>query len=161
MKTTINMNSPANASEARTLGRARRLMKQADNQAEALKAHDNGNNDLNPSENAVAIDGVRLSDGGRTSGVAEFDSTGLTRMDTERNHRVELEVDHMMWGTYNATTTSRVEKDGRTSHYSIQDSVDGYLTNQYNIAVDHQSGLLTFESDHKAERYYNRSRGLS
>lgn len=160
--TTISLNAPRNAREVKNLAWAQKVMESADSEIAKVKAQDSTKDDFIPAEGGVAV--ADLSLGGRTSisGTVHYDvdSGEVQSASLEKVRPVEVEVDHMMWGTYRGTTSLEVNKTPEKSSYSFQDNVEDKVKRDYNIVVDHQNQTLSFDFEQKKCPWVGRFRGL-
>lgn len=159
---TISLNAPKNAQEVKNLAWARRTMASADAEIEKVRVRDNTKDDFTPAEGAVAVADFSLGPRQTVSGTVNFDvgSGEVQSASLEKIRPVEVEVDHMMWGTYKGVTTMEVEKSAEKLTYSFHDKVSNKITRDYKISVDHQNQTLSFDFEEEKGPWVGRFRGL-
>lgn len=160
--TTISLTSPKTAKEIRNLAWAQGEIKKAEADAAKVIAKDNAPDDFIPAEGSVAVADLSSARETTLTGSVNFDvgSKEIQSANLEKTRPVEVEVDHMMWGTYRGVTSLEIEKTPETASYKFHDQVSNKITRDYNIVVDHQNQTLSFDFDMEKGPWVGRSRGL-
>lgn len=157
----LNPTNLKNKREIREYKKATEITSQIDDMAKSLQAFDNSKHDLNPQPGGVAVDGLRLS-GKSLTGSCHFDPNSGETHSAMMNYgaRVEIEVDHMCWGTYTADTTLSMEKSPEGTKYNATESVDRFFTRTHEIDAPAQGDAIDYKRETEDHGYYyNRVRG--
>lgn len=160
--TTISMTAPKNAKEIKNLAWAQKTIKATEAEIANVAAQDNTKDDFNPSEGTVALADYSIGRRTMVSGTVDVHSeSGTLKSATlEKTRPVEVEIDHMMWGTYQGVTSIAVEKSEAKSTYKFHDQVSNKITRDYEIVVDHQNQTLSFDFQQEKGPWVGGFRGL-
>ncbi|HIB68365.1 MAG TPA: hypothetical protein EYO33_25540 [Phycisphaerales bacterium] len=160
--TTISLTSPRTAKEIRNLAWAQGEIRKAEAEVATVIARDNAADDFIPSLGSVAVADLTSAPRTTLTGSVNYDveSKEITSANLEKTRPVEVEVDHMMWGTYRGVTSLEIEKSPEKASYKFHDQVGNKITRDYNIVLDHQNQTLSYDFDIQKGPWVGRSRGL-
>lgn len=160
--TTISLNSPKTPKEIRNLAWAQGVIKSVESSATKVVEKDGTSDDFVPGQGSVAVADLALGKRAYLSGSVDYnpESKEIQSANLEKSLPVEVEVDHMMWGTFHGTSSMQMTRSGEQTTYTVKDEVKDKITRDYTIVVDQQNQTLSFDFEQHKGPWVGRTRGF-